>query len=337
MKTNVPSLDTTVSSGCHPLTERILALPVDKFKTLVRQVRKNKAAAGGALEKKSSPLVAIRSLGMKLPLFLLHPVGGGVQPYFQLAEYLDNEQPVYALQNHEFGSHHEHPYTPIEKMAAEYIDAIRTVQHAGPYSLAGWSMGGIVAFEMAFQLRQQNHEVRSLIMIDAPAQFASGRQLESPNKHLARGLVLLGKIWAHQKTKNFTVTQDELEQLDADRQLDSFIRAVKVCEIVAPEADDAALRAAIKTFINNNRACENYVPKMYAGHLIVIRAMETQQETKQDTLPVFDDPSFGWQTYCTHAVTVRHVPGDHMFMMLEPHVQSLAAALQTSLDHPVTD
>lgn len=318
----------------HSLLELVLSLSPERITELARESNGNttSTATGSYAGGRASPLVAIRTNGNQPPLFLLHPVGGGVQPYFQLAEYLDRDQPVYALQNYEFGSCAEHPYTPVETMAGQYIQAIRGVQRTGPYVLGGWSMGGIVAFEMAIQLKNQGEDVGPLIMIDAPAQFVSIAEKLSPEQDLARELFLLGRIWAHQKKKNFSLSRDDLEPLRENQQLDRFIKTIKDDEIVVPEADDTALRAATRTFINNNRACEEYAPKQYPGPMIVIRAKEVQPETKEDTLLVFDDPSFGWQSFCSQPVIVHYVPGDHMFMMLEPHVRFLAATLQECMN-----
>lgn len=326
-----PALATTEH---HHLLETILSLSPEKVRVLARKSSQEKIAGSKYYPSngKLSPLVPIRKTGAKPPLFLLHPVGGGVQPYFQLAEYLDHDQPVYALQNYEFGSYDEHPYASVEKMAQQYVEAVHGVQGTGPYLLGGWSMGGIVAFEMAIQLKNRGKQVGPLIMIDAPAQFVPVRDKLGPEQDMARGLVLLGRIWAHQKRKEFTLSRAGLELLEEDEQLGRFIEAIKHNEIVASEADDAVLKAAIRTFLNNNRACESYVPKTYAGPMVVIRATEIQQETKEETHLVFDDPSFGWQAFCTQPVTVHYVPGDHMFMMFEPHVQFLAATLQKCID-----
>ena len=319
------------------LLEHLLALSPERIKVLASGIN---GSSSGPSHKTGAdtcqPLVPIRTTGDKPPLFLLHPVGGGVQPYFQLAEYLDHDQPVYAIQNHEFGSHVEHSYSSIEEMAARYINALRAVDSRGGFFLAGWSMGGIVAFEMALQLSEKGEIPGPLIMLDAPARFIPSPEQEGPTKEFARSLILLGKIWAHQKNKPFTLRRDHLEGMDPESQIDCFIQAIKGDGIVAPEMDDKALRAAIKTFINNNRACERYVPRMYSGPMIVIRASETQQEARQQTDLVFNDPSFGWQAFCSHPVTVRYVPGDHMFMMLEPHVQSLAIVLQECMEDSQT-
>ena len=54
-------------------------------------------------------------------------------------------------------------------MATRYVEALREVQPEGPYHLGGWSMGGIVAFEMALQLKAQGHQIATLAIIDAHA------------------------------------------------------------------------------------------------------------------------------------------------------------------------
>src|SRR4029077_19024829 len=57
----------------------------------------------------------------------------------------------------------------VEAMATRYVEALREVQPEGPYHLGGWSMGGIVAFEMALQLTARGHRVATLAIIDAHA------------------------------------------------------------------------------------------------------------------------------------------------------------------------
>ena len=241
-----------------------------------------------------------------------------MQPYYLLAEYLSPDQPVYAIQNHEFGSHEEHAYAPIEELAARYLDVIHPVIGDRPCYLGGWSMGGILAFEMAIQMQKRGGDAPLLlIMIDAPAQFVS---VHPDDGGFAKELVLAGRIWAHQKGKEFKMPAEDLQHFEPAEQLHQFIQAVKREEIVASGADEAALRAAIKTFINNNRACERYAPSHYAGSVVVLRASEVQRETEERTRGVWQDPCFGWQAFCAKKVEARYVPGDHMFMMFEPHV-----------------
>ncbi|MCP4562897.1 MAG: non-ribosomal peptide synthetase, partial [Bosea sp.] len=95
-------------------------------------------------------LVAMRSQGIRPPFFCVHPVGGNVLCYGDLARHLGSDQPFYGLQVPDCEG--ELFLTEIDEMARHYAAAVREVQPQGPYRLGGWSMGGVVAFEMARQL-----------------------------------------------------------------------------------------------------------------------------------------------------------------------------------------
>src|SRR5262249_41517787 len=122
--------------------------------------------------------IAIQPDGDKQPLYLVHPIGGGVYIYRDLARSLGSNQPVYGLQAQGFDAKSE-PLTRVQDMAARYFDALRAVQPAGPYLLAGSSLGGVVAFEMAQQLLSRGHKIALLALIDTalpdqlPAQLAN--------------------------------------------------------------------------------------------------------------------------------------------------------------------
>jgi thioesterase domain-containing protein len=108
----------------------------------------------------ASPLVLLQPGGPRLPLFLIHPAGGQVLCYAELARHLGPDQPVYGLEDVSGSAR------SISDLAAVYIQAVQSLQAEGPYRLAGWSFGGRVAFEMARQLAAQGREVAFLGMID---------------------------------------------------------------------------------------------------------------------------------------------------------------------------
>lgn len=112
-----------------------------------------------------SPLVCLQPQGTKPPLFCVHAVAGDLLAYRALARHLGEARPFYGLQAPGIASG-AHPGS-IEGLAALYLDAIRTVQPTGPYRLAGWSMGGVIAYEMARQLREAGERVASLALIDS--------------------------------------------------------------------------------------------------------------------------------------------------------------------------
>ncbi|WP_319929101.1 non-ribosomal peptide synthetase [Xenorhabdus santafensis] len=111
-------------------------------------------------------LVPLSPSGDLPPLFLVHEPSGDPLVYSSLATLLPSELPVYALQA--LGLHAlPKPPASIEALAAYHIKAIRRVQPHGPYHLAGWSMGGVIAYEIAQQLINDAEEVAFLGMIDS--------------------------------------------------------------------------------------------------------------------------------------------------------------------------
>ena len=100
----------------------------------------------------------------------------------ELARELGTDRPFYGLQATGLEDNHT-PDARVEEMAARYVAAILEVQPSGPYHVGGWSLGGIVAFEMAQQLRALGHEIATLALIDAeaPSRTAS-RAVRQPRR-----------------------------------------------------------------------------------------------------------------------------------------------------------
>src|SRR5690242_6769903 len=120
----------------------------------------------GSAQAETGPLVSIQPAGTGKPFFFVHPVGGNVLCYVELAQRLGTERPFYGLQSRGLSGGQE-PLRELSEMAASYLEAVRAVQPEGPYLLGGWSMGGVVALEMAHQLRQQGEQVERVVMLDS--------------------------------------------------------------------------------------------------------------------------------------------------------------------------
>jgi amino acid adenylation domain-containing protein/non-ribosomal peptide synthase protein (TIGR01720 family) len=124
-----------------------------------------------------TPLVPIQPGGDLPPFFLVHPVGGGVLAYAGLARQLGPRQPFYGLEAQGLDGA-ERPLESILEMAYYYVEAIRTVQPHGPYRLGGWSLGAVIAFEMARALRLRGEEVEVVALIEpSPTAYARGEPL----------------------------------------------------------------------------------------------------------------------------------------------------------------
>ena len=128
----------------------------------IREQARLIAQAGQSAEW--SPVMAIQPAGTRPPIFLVHAIGGDVFFYASLAEHLGKDQPVYGLRaRFEEGARF---FSSVEEMASTYVRAIRRMVPSGPYRLGGYSGGGLIAYEMAQQLRSAGEEVSRLVMID---------------------------------------------------------------------------------------------------------------------------------------------------------------------------
>lgn len=100
-------------------------------------------------------------------MFLVHPAGGLSWCYSRLLPYIPKGHPVHGLQSSGYLEGDHRPES-LGDIAQDYLARIREIQPDGPYLLAGWSLGGVVAQEMAVVLENLGEEVPVLILFDAP-------------------------------------------------------------------------------------------------------------------------------------------------------------------------
>jgi pimeloyl-ACP methyl ester carboxylesterase len=111
-------------------------------------------------------VLPIRDHGTEFPFFFIHPAVGSSWCYMTLARHVSDGHLVYGLQARGQGNASDRADS-IGEMAADYIEQVRALQEAGPYHLAGWSFGGLVAHEMGVQLQAAGEQVTDLILIDS--------------------------------------------------------------------------------------------------------------------------------------------------------------------------
>ena len=141
------------------------------FKSTGTQVEHPSTNATGVMLQRQSgaarfnPLVPLKS-GIGGPLFIVHGVEGLVMELFQIGKLVRSQRPVYAIQARGLDGA-DAPFDSLAEMASYYADSIRDVQPRGPYILAGYSFGGVVAFEMAHQLSTTGEKVALLALLDS--------------------------------------------------------------------------------------------------------------------------------------------------------------------------
>ena len=335
MKPECQNLKNSSNRVGEEFARRIAALTPEKIRLISEAITKKHSDNSMLQQEFDDPLSTvqkIRATGTKRPIFLIHPAGGGTECYYELAKYLDEDRPVYAFQGHVFGSKTATPYLSVEEMAERYIQSLAIVQSEPPYLLAGWSLGGLIAFEMAVRCERRGLAVSLVALLDTPSRFVIQAQAESADSRLAKAIISVGESLAIRTGRNFNVDWTGLERLNPTQQLDKFLRVLRTHQIISSETDDAVVLALLETFRNHFRALEDYSPRMYSGRVAILRASEATPTVLELTRDVYDDPSFGWQAFCSQKIDVRFVPGDHLRMALEPNIRILGATLQSSID-----
>ena len=289
-------------------------------------LRQERPAAAGHL-------VPIQPRGAKPPLYFVHPGHGNVVCYLELAHHLGPEQPVYGLQSLEL-DHDGDPYLSIEEMGARYLRVLREARPQGSYCLGGWSFGGLVAFEMARQLRQEGAEVPQVFLFDTrvPVTREALSRL-SPQLLLASLLVEEAQGMARAAGREpLTLAPQDLAHLDLEGQLDLLLRALEGREILPPDIDRDMVRRYLHVRLARTEAMQRYVPKPYDGRVVLFRAsgLNTEiplQEVQEIHRDAMRHPSYGWADLARE-VAVEPVPGHHESMIRDPDVRALASALR---------
>ena len=292
------------------------------------------------VDERPSSLVEVQPRGSRPPFFCVHPLGGEVLCFARLAHHLGPDQPFYAFQDRP-----EIATAPsIADTAAHYIDALRKVQPCGPYLLGGYSFGGTVAFEMAQQLQRSGEAIALLAILDH-APFTSGYSRVVWHPELARHLavqliertVLFAKLEPAQRAfhieKALRSTWRRLGRLVAvlpglgtrrptqRYDLGRFIEDQYQALALFPPEDQASLRRLISA---EYQALVEYVPQPYSGRITLFRA-------RAQPLFCSHDPNMRWGDLAQGGLEVHEVPGLHAYILKEPFVRVLAAALGSCL------
>ncbi len=261
---------------------------------------------------RSSALVSIQPKGEGLPFFCVHPGGGNVLCYNELANQLGLERPFYGLQARGLDEN-QVPHTRIEDMAAYYIDAIRRVQPDGPYLLGGWSMGGVVAYEMAQQLGAQGQQVSLLALMDSRPSAEDAAPLDEISllTNFGRDLGL--------PLDRLNLSADELAKLDSDELLSYVLQRAIEAGVVHPDIQLAHARRLFEVFKINVRAMQSYRPETSSTPVTLLKAEQSTAETPDETM--------GWGALTSSEIEIHTVPGSHFTIVREPYVRTLAEEL----------
>ncbi|MEA2828664.1 MAG: hypothetical protein QOG43_3103 [Actinomycetota bacterium] len=237
---------------------------------------------GGAAGERWSSLVRIQPDGSKPPLFCVHGGAGTILHLHALSRRLGGDQPFYGLQMRGlYGK--QAPHGRIEDMATHYLRELREVQPTGPYHLAGYCFGGIVAYEMAQQLVRDGEQVALVAMFNG----AAPAYLRAHPGPISRHPLPTGpapSAW----DRHVTTLKVEVRKAQ--------IRALVALRRPVPESlrDQAFFRICY-------RAERAYDPQPYPGTIVQFRSAG-----------LFDDPQLGWGGLPAAGIEDFEVPGEHL-------------------------
>ncbi|BAY08430.1 alpha/beta fold hydrolase [Calothrix sp. NIES-2098] len=284
-----------------------------------------------SIQSSWSSLVALQPKGDQPPFFCIHGLGGEVLIFRELAMKLGTDRPFYGLQP--IGLDGKQPlHTRIEDMAAEYIQQIQTIQPQGPYFLGGYSFGGIVAFEMAQQLRSQGEEIALLAMFDS---FVPGSDRRLPlieriAEHY-QNLVNIGPsylwqrvgVWNNLLKENFHKGKYHLKH-KSQRYLNLSQNYLRHVSQQLSQTDPH-----IEIINVNTQASREYSFPTYPGRVVLLR---TEDQNRFDATGIKFDPLLGWGEIVTGSLEMENIPGSHFTLFNEPYVEVVAEKLQAWLN-----
>ncbi|MDE2430974.1 MAG: alpha/beta fold hydrolase, partial [Burkholderiales bacterium] len=254
------------------------------------------------------------------PVVLVHPTGGSVLCYRDLAGGLATERPVIALQDP--GLMGESNYTSVEDLATQYLDKIQPLVKDHRYLLAGWSSGGIIAYEMARQALARGYEVAFLCLIDSqvvpPDDAAPSRD---------RLLRSISRLIAHKAE----IACPDLSGLEFDQALQKLLELAREADFVPPHADQKEIEKLFNVFEKNVTVIGRYAAGALPRRTVLMRAMHALPDAIREAAVHYtaEEKDLGWEKLCF--VKVRDIAGDHMSMMETPRVAAVVEALDQEL------
>jgi amino acid adenylation domain-containing protein len=264
-------------------------------------------------------LVPIKPEGTKTPLYIVHGAGMNVLIYKMMSHYMDAEQPVYGLQARGLNGIDE-PAESIEQMAADYVAAITAANPHGPYALAGYSFGGIIAFEMARQMLAAGRPVTFVGLLDTYA-YQSDHYDPWLKKHYRRGMYFL-------KNMGYKLLLISKRPKDILGLKINSLRRATLDRFKYSRAEQYELMNGhpLRMGAAQDLAHRNYrlAPQLVAVHLF---------RCTEHTYYLDDPEHLGWLEFAQGGVQIHEVPGNHFNLFAPPHDAACARVLQAALDN----
>lgn len=268
----------------------------------------------------SDCLVPIKPRGNKAPLFLIHGAGLNVLNFINLSKHFHSDQPIYGIQGTK-PKGFEGWYESIEAMAAHYVEAIIKVNPKGPYALAGFSFGGIVAFEMTRQLKEQGKTVSLTALLDSYVDSS----------------YYYGSYRRKQLVRYLDITHRRLdflkEMLLSWKAFKMRINGKKEYILQRHFGKKEAMTEQEELAFQQFLEADGMVKKIVDRYHLKPQNFEVNLFRSQDDDEYKIDPThLGWKKAALGGVLIHNISGNHLDIVAPPNDKVLAQLLQDILD-----
>ncbi|MFC0527581.1 amino acid adenylation domain-containing protein [Phytohabitans kaempferiae] len=270
------------------------------------------ATPAGPQRVSPSQIVTLRAGPSGRGLYLPHPLGGELLGYRELAR--ASRAPLRLLG---VGWRGEPPAfgSSLAEIARVHVEQLRVIEPEGPYRLAGWSFGGVLAYEMAQQLAAEGGAVEFLALLDA-------NPLIDPITGLAMDqtpfLDMLNAVV--ERLDDPDTTEADLAELTTGETWIQLMGAP-----IAASSSSGYLRNALETARSCMNAAMRYRPAPYAGPVHLFQAAGSGAERQERLVEAM-------RGLCTGTLTVTSIQGDHWGFIRGEHVTEAARELDAALE-----
>lgn len=256
-------------------------------------------------------------------IFLIHPASGNTLCYRELSGFLGTDKPIYAIEQTAFSS--ENSTKSLNDLARIYLEQIKIIQPHGPYTLIGWSMGGVIAHEMAYLLEAEREEIAFLGLFD------SYSAIQPAANHTLKSLSELRRYFLEELAHIFQVKikmcQDE-PSFDANsKEIDEIVALCAQSPFFLSNGDPNAMKQVLIQCFDNINLLAQHVPSTINADIHFLQAMEKPDYA--DSIAFSHEEHIQqWIKTTRGTIHQSQVPGNHYSILYNPNVSVLADYLR---------
>jgi nonribosomal peptide synthetase DhbF len=243
------------------------------------------------------PIVPLNTQGNEIPIFAIHPGGGIGGVYKYLSNLMGENQPFYAIQARGLEVNEE-PHFNIKDMVEDYIPAIRSIQPDGPYRLLGWSLGGRIAHEIAYQLEQSGETIQELILLDSVSGKVEDDALFDSKEEMSISSLKTMATHCGIKSDNYTLDNAELIEALKEKMIEDLF--------IPKETLTFWFKRLLNLMLLARYQLVGHTPQKVNAPILLIRASQEENGIAEEM--------FAWDAFTNASCTTQFINVKHMEM-----------------------